>query len=122
VTAGSAPDLFTRAGEGLFSMLTDLDTLEERARRVVRAEGADLEELFIAYLGELLYLHHGEGFLLRRVEIRQGPDDRVEAEAFGEPFDPHRHRIEREIKAVTYHGVLVEEEDGTWRGRVILDI
>jgi SHS2 domain-containing protein len=103
-------------------MLAEIDTVEERARRIVQADGADLEELLIAYLGELLYLHHGEGMLLRRVEIRDGPSDRVEAVAFGEFFDPARHRIEREIKAVTYHGVLVEEEGGTWRCRVILDI
>ena len=27
----------------------------------------------------------------------------------GEPIDPGRHRLEHEVKAITYHGLLVEE-------------
>ena len=45
------------------------------------------------------------------------------ATAFGEPFDPARHGIGREVKAVTYHGLSVERQpDGTWLAEVIVDI
>ncbi len=96
--------------------------MKETVRREVRAEGEDLEELLVAFLGELLYLHDAEGLLFRRARVLEGPDRQVRAEVLGEPFDPGRHRIERQIKAVTYHGLRVQKTRGAWRATVILDI
>jgi SHS2 domain-containing protein len=40
----------------------------------------------------------------------------------GEPFDAARHRILREVKAVTYHDVKVERDGEGLTARLILDI
>ncbi|MGZ3608142.1 MAG: archease [Syntrophales bacterium] len=40
----------------------------------------------------------------------------------GEPFDPAKHTINTEIKAVTYHQAAVKEAQGMWTGRVIFDV
>ena len=122
IDAPTAPELFVVAADTLFEIMVDVEAVEERESRTVAAEGADLEELLVAFLGELLFLHDADDFLVRRTEIRSGPDVRVEAEVFGEPFDGERHRIERQIKAVTYHALFVREEGDAWRARVILDI
>ncbi|MFB3890681.1 MAG: archease [Phycisphaerae bacterium] len=48
---------------------------------------------------------------------------KVTAELTGEPFDASRHEIHTEVKAITYHLLKVsQEQDGTWIGRVILDL
>jgi SHS2 domain-containing protein len=40
----------------------------------------------------------------------------------GEPYDPGRHEIKVEIKAVTYHQLTIKKEGDQWAGRVIVDI
>ena len=48
--------------------------------------------------------------------------DRVKATLRGQTVDLATHPIERVVKAVTYHGLEVEERDGAWWARVILDL
>ena len=47
---------------------------------------------------------------------------KVTAELSGEPFDPARHEIHTEVKAVTYHLLKVAQEGGLWTGRIVLDL
>ena len=44
------------------------------------------------------------------------------AAARGEPFDPERHPLSHEVKAITYHGLIVESSEGGWLAEVIVDI
>ena len=125
IAAPTAADLFILAADTLFEILVEVDAGEERERRTIRAEGEDLEVMLVDFLRELLYLHDAEGFVVQRTVILAGPegaDGRVSAEVFGEPFDPERHRVARQIKAVTYHGLRVCQDADGWQARVILDI
>ena len=50
-------------------------------------------------------------------------DAGLTATAHGEPLDPTRHQLAREVKAITYHGLHAEKQpDGTWFAEVIVDI
>ena len=40
----------------------------------------------------------------------------------GEPMDAARHQMEHEVKAITYHGLRVEQTAGGWQAEVIVDI
>ncbi len=127
-------DLFESAAFAVFDLMTELTAVEERQTHRFRVEGADREILLVNFLRELLYLFNGKGFLVRRcvVRIDDAAKDgepagvpaswRLEAEAAGEPFDPSRHRMKTEIKAVTYHGIEVRETPSGWRGRIICDV
>ena len=115
-------ELFERSARALFSIIADVSNVEERLHREVEVEGLDLEETLVAFLGELLYIHEVEDLVFRRVEVRSGPTPSLRAAAFGEKFDPERHRILRQIKAVTYHALRVEHTGESWQGQVILDI
>ena len=46
----------------------------------------------------------------------------LSAEVMGEVYDPARHELYREFKAVTYHDLRVEKTGGIWRARVIFDV
>ena len=122
VSGTDAADLFGRAGWVLLSLLADLSTVKEGSGFEIEAEGHDLEELLVSFLGEILYLHDAKDLVFRRVEVLSGPDKTVKAALYGEEFDPERHTILRQIKAVTYHGISVKETGGRWAARVILDI
>jgi SHS2 domain-containing protein len=120
---GRTPEeVFGHAAEALFNVLTDLKSIRGRLTRKVEIHGSDLEDLLVRWLGELLYLCEGEGYLFREFSIVQLTPTFLKATARGERFDPARHEFKTEIKAVTYHQVEVAQKDGKWVGKVIFDI
>jgi SHS2 domain-containing protein len=115
-------EVFAHAAEALFSVLTDLNSVRRQLIREVEIHGLDLEDLLVRWLGELLYLCDGEGYLFREFSVGELTSTFLKATARGERFDPGRHEIKTEIKAVTYHQVEVSQKDGTWVGKVIFDL
>ena len=43
-------------------------------------------------------------------------------QSLGAPLDPEVHRLLREVKAITYHGLRVERSGDSWLAEVIVDI
>ena len=121
-----APDLdtlFAEAAEALFAAIVeDSATVEPREARDFHIPGTDHTYLLFDWLKELLYRFDGEHWLFRRFETRVGPDG-LDATAWGEPYDPARHPLSHEVKAITYHGLQVEPDPaGGWLAEVIVDI
>jgi len=46
----------------------------------------------------------------------------LRARIAGERLDPRRHRICREIKAATFHGLKLRRRRGLWSARIIFDL
>lgn len=125
VTGDTPEDVLARAAEALFDLLAERDGIRDVETRTVRAAGEDPADLLVNFLRECLYLFTGEGFLIRAARVRLGEETSVEAEVRGEPYDPGRHRLRTEIKAVTWHGASLEKALGDrmrWKGRVIFDV
>jgi SHS2 domain-containing protein len=120
-----APDLdglFAEAARALFAtVVEDLDTVEPRQRLDVKLEGDDREYLLFDWLRELLYRFDAGHLLLCRFQVKVGPAG-LEASGWGEPLDRSRHALSHEVKAITYHGLRVEQEPGGWLAEVIVDI
>lgn len=127
VRAASLADLFADAARGLFSMIvTNLDDVRPVEKRTYRFEGDERDLLLFDWLNELLYTCETERLLLSEfeVDLNETADGRLTlaAECLGEKIDESRHRLEHEVKAITYHGLLVEERNGEWIAEVIVDI
>ncbi|NPU85626.1 MAG: archease [Syntrophaceae bacterium] len=125
VSGNTPEDVLARAAEALFDLLAERDGIREAESRVIRVDGEDPADLLVNFLRECLYLYSGEGFLIRTARVRIGEKTTLEAELRGEPYDPGRHRIRMEIKAVTWHCASLEEMPGGpagWKGRVIFDV
>lgn len=122
VTAPDLNSLFAEAGRALFAAL--VDNLEDvRAETEVRLEieGGDREYLFFDWLNELLHEYESREVLLSEFDV-QVTDTGLAATARGEAVDRDRHRLSHEVKAITYHGLKVEETGEGWRAEVIVDI
>lgn len=122
----TAPDLksaFETAAAAMFDLICDLDTVGDGICRRVRvgARDADLENMMVRWLTELLYLLEAEGLLLSYFDVRKLESDVIEAGVAGEPVDYDRHDLKVELKAATYHDLAVEQQDGVWLVRVIFD-
>lgn len=122
VFGASVEELFVHAAEALFDVLTDLNSIRKDLSREVEISGTDREDLLVRWLGELVYLCEGEGYLFREFSILHLTPTSLKASARGERFDPARHTFKTEIKAVTYHQVEVAQKDGLWIGKIIFDI
>jgi SHS2 domain-containing protein len=82
----------------------------------------DEERLLVRWLGEVLYLYDGTGFVSSGFRVARASAAGLSAEAFGEPADRARHGMRLDVKAVTYHGVSVKRSPGACEVRVFLDI
>lgn len=114
-----APDLdglYQSAADMLRDVLVGQSRVEARERRAIELPTADEAERLYRFLRELLFLHDTERFLPARVE--PAPSRAV----WGETFDPNRHVAERQLKAVTRHGLSCRREDETWRAEVLFDL
>jgi SHS2 domain-containing protein len=122
VTAPSVNALFAEAGCGLFSVIVSvLGSVQPSETVRVHVEGRDIEYLMVDWLGKLLEIFETRQMLFSQFEVKVTPEG-LRAVAKGEPIDSERHHLEHEIKAVTYHGLKVEETDGKWGAEVVLDI
>jgi SHS2 domain-containing protein len=122
VTADNLPALFASAGEALYTLIADPATIESRDEVSIAATGNDPEELFHAWLRELLGLFNVQGFIGKRCQIAHMSDSQVQGRVSGEKLDLKRHAFHTEIKGVTYHDFKVWQEAGTWHARVIFDV
>ena len=114
--------LFINAGFTLFELITDIRKIEVKTSLPLTVEGINQEDLMVSWLGELLYLHQLKEYLFKEFIIHEIGEKILKATAKGEKFDPHRHEIIREIKAVTYHQIKVVCEKGNWISRIVFDI
>ncbi len=122
IQATDLDTLFDQAGEALFSLIVeDLAAVEAREVVPIHVDGGDLPFLLFDWLNELLYRFDGEHRLLARFRAHVGPDG-VDGEAWGETWDPQRHALDHEVKAITYHGLRVEPTPDGWLAEVIVDI
>ena len=126
--APDPPALFAICARALFDIIVCEGVhIEESSTLDIRVEAPDLEILLVRWLRELLYLHEAEGWLFAgfHVATKDGPGGtmHLDARVSGERLDPSRHRLETELKAVTYHQLHVRRaQTGEWRARVILDV
>ena len=95
----------------------------EPARRVAIDLPADeVEYLLFDWLRAILYHFEVDHLLVARCEVRVSPSAGLQAVLKGETFDPSRHELSHEVKAITYHDLRVEETEDGWLAEVIVDI
>lgn len=122
VRADDLPGLIAEAGRGLTAMLVDNpDSVRAIDEIVIRVEGDQPEYLLFDWLNELLYRYDSQQWLGREFEV-QLDSTGLEGIARGEPVDRGRHQLAREVKAITYHQLIVEQQGDEWQAELIVDI
>ena len=114
--------LLENAALALADTMVGLDRVEPRREQQITVAASDLEELVVNWLTELLYLFEVEGLVFADFTVTDVSPEGLTAKARGESFDPDRHPIAADIKAVTYHQLQVEEVDGRWQVSIVFDV
>lgn len=120
---GPSPgELFRNAARAMMAIATDPATLSGFEERQLETRGVDYPDLMVNWLSELLYLFDTDQFAARDFRVDDINAGRLRATLIGEPRDPERQAWELIIKAVTYHQLKVERQNGCWQTEVFLDI
>ena len=127
--ADSLGELLAALAEGLTDVICVRSRICPAAVRKLDVEAQDPEALAVDFLSKILYIFAVDGFLLAEASVKVlgggglgGGRTAISAELAGETYDPNRHEIRTEVKAVTYHQIKIAPEGGRWVGRVILDL
>jgi SHS2 domain-containing protein len=122
VRGADLAETFAAAARATFSLITDLERVQDILSREIEVTARGLELLLAEWLSELLFLFEVEHLLFCRFQVEHLDQGHLRARAYGEPFDPSRHRIHTEFKAVTHHLLSIEEGEDGYRAQVIFDI
>ncbi len=114
-------EAFANAAKGLFSLITELDDVEEVTHRDTKLTAPDRESLLVQWLNELIYLFDVENILFKRFDITQLSDTHLKARSYGQKVDSSKHNLKMGVKAATYHMLTVERNDG-YKVQVLFDI
>ena len=122
IRAADLDTLFTDAARAMLSVMAgDLDAVRPTEEIRIELEADNLDALFRDWLGKLLYAFHVRKLVFSgfTVSVRENA---LQGIARGEPMDVDRHKLDVEIKAVTWHGLKVEQTGDGWLAEVIVDI
>ena len=116
----------------MFGYITSLDSISINSSQSIEhgldivGEGHDMHSLIYSYLDEWLFNFHDTGFIPKQVEIselqRSNTTWRIVSSGKGEVMDINRHPQGTEVKAITYSGMKVEENEDRCDIYVVVDI
>jgi len=112
---------FANAARGLFSLITELDDVEEVTHRDIELTAPDRESLLVGWLNELIYIFDAEQIVFKRFDITRLGNTGLKARSYGEKVDRSKHRLKTGVKAATYHMLSVGRGNG-FEVRVLFDI
>jgi SHS2 domain-containing protein len=122
IRATSLTALFEDAARCLVcAMVDNPEAIQPLQSDTVAIAGTDREYLLFDWLRELLLRMEDQQTLYSAFEVEILPEG-LQAKIAGEPIDPDRHHLSREVKAITYHELKVVRDGEDWLAEVIVDI
>jgi SHS2 domain-containing protein len=125
-TGRDLAELFRDAADATMNVMIDnIEAIQPRETRQIELSNDKLDMLLFDLLQELIFLKDAERLLLRmrQLEIEEKDEELfLHGIAEGEPLDAGRHHQRADVKAVTLHDFSVEQTEGGWKARVLLDI
>ncbi|VVC01586.1 Protein archease [uncultured archaeon] len=112
----SYPEALQNAAEALFFVIGKA-AAKEKVSLSVSAE--NIEELTVFALSDLLSASDTKEMVFSKLVVKEFDPKKLSLslEAYGE-----KRRPQMSVKAVTYHELLVKEENGQWTIRILLDV
>ncbi len=113
--------LFRDAALGMCHIIAPGNVFRTPVDYTVEVTGADDEELMVNWLSELNFYLQTKQYVPVEMTLKMS-DTQLAARISGDVLDRNLHNVEIEIKAVTFHKIIVEQKNGQWRAQIIFDI
>jgi len=119
-------EAFEMAGIAVYEVITDTRKISLKERYEMSTEGLDLENLLYRWIEQALLYTDADGVVFGKFAVCRIVEDeegyRVEAAAWGEPFDPEKHEHRTIVKAMTYAQMSIKKEGDCWKLTFVVDI
>lgn len=120
VYGATKEELFSHAAEALGELLVE-NAVGRPATRIMSFEAETDEDLLVDFLNELISLFFTFSFLGRKYSFLFR-DHRLEAVVEGIDIDPAGTIMNREVKAATYHDLLIRESNEGFAVMIVFDV
>ena len=97
------------------------ETPEDCEATTIAVDASRLDHLLHGWLTELLFHHAIQHSLPRSIQLERCDAGQLRAHVAWQRMDADVRSQATEIKAVTWHGLLVEHHEGLWTAEVIFD-
>jgi SHS2 domain-containing protein len=118
-------ELFANTVVAMFDVMVDIpgdEKIKPLEEKTLIITGNDLEDILINFLREALYLFNGQGWLVRGCKPLELTDKSILARLQGELYNRQKNNLKTEIKAVTYHGLMINKSNKLWQAKVVFDV
>jgi len=117
VWAPSLEELLIEAAKGMYSIMNIKINPTDLMKRRLEVDAIDGEMLLVSFLSELLFYIEDEHIAFNKFSLKL-KNYFLEAYLSGGIIQSGF----REIKAVTYHNLSIQEENGILRTRIVFDV
>ena len=123
INAKDLKEAFSTVADAVINLTLDQNKVEEIETKEFISQGKDLYYLLFSWLEEIPFVLITEGFAIRRIEFEIIEENgyKINATAYGEPLDIHKHNFKVEIKAPTFYDMEIRQNDGVYM-RFLLDL
>lgn len=115
-------ELFKSAALAMFDFIAEPQGPKARHTTEIKIqlESGNVEELFVDWLNELLFLSATKELIFSDFEIKELDKNNLQATASG--ANNRSYRINAEVKAATYHQLKIAQAGSGWQAEVIFDV
>ena len=119
ISGTNLAELFLSAAAGLTHlMVTDVSEISTDIEKSIELDAIDAESLLVEWLSELAYWAESEMLVFRRFRIQKATATHLQATIFGGKTS----RLEKHIKAVTYHNLKIRKTSGGLEATIVFDV
>ncbi len=113
-------EAFENAAMAFFDAQLEISKVECKIKRTIKVHSEDRISLLYDFLSELLYIQDTEGLVFSEFNVSISGNHLV-CEMCGEHYDINKHGQKSPVKAITYHNMKIEEDNG-YKITVVLDV
>ena len=118
VWAPTLTELFVDAARGMYELAGAKPSPNLTEHRRVELSAEDYESLLVAWLQELLYYTESEGLVFGDFKVELLDPPQLKAEVAGEKAE----RLDKVIKAVTYHNLNIRRTNEGYETTIVFDV
>lgn len=118
-------ELFENASRGMYRLVIDPTGKQAEERLPIRIEVSDpedLSDLLVKWLRELIYLTDVQKVVFTDFAVHRVTETTVEGEARGLVVEDNSILDGAPVKAVTYHGLRLEQTPEGWEAEFYVDV
>jgi len=118
---GSPAEAFAQAARAVVAAAVDPAAVGAASAVNICCTGADLEDLFYAWLNAVIWEMSVRRMLFSKFDVAID-GFALHAVAHGEPVSPGRHEPAVEVKGATFTGLSVRPEGDHWIAECVVDV